>query len=160
MSIVHPVPNAIKYIESRTEKLLRFNEVRIMELLENIQYGVGYIVTTFLEGVNLDYIFPLYNEETATENLIFEIVFQSILLIIAAFYIRKLVKIMPFLFVINFDVDGDGRIPRYKPYESTEFQGELMMGVIFIASQLNLIKKVELLSERMYKYLFSVNRYN
>jgi len=35
-----------------------------------------------------------------------------------------------------------------------------MMGVIFIASQLNLIKKVELLSERMYKYLFSVNRYN
>jgi len=160
MSIIHPVPNAVKYIESRTEKLLRFNEVRIMELLENIQYGVGYIVTTFLAGVTLDYIFPLYNEETPTENLIFEIVFQSILLIIAAFYIRKLVKIMPFLFVINFDVDGDGRIPKYKPYESTEFQGELMMGVIFIASQLNLIKKVELLSERMYKYLFSVNRYN
>jgi hypothetical protein len=47
-----------------------------MELLENIQYGVGYIVTTFLAGVTLDYIFPLYNEETPTENLIFSLSFM------------------------------------------------------------------------------------
>ena len=59
---------------------------------------------------------------------------------------------------LNLDIDGDGRIPRYRPYESTEFQGELMMGVIFISSQRNLIKKVELLSDRLYKYIFNVER--
>lgn len=158
MSIVHPVPDAIDHIKSRTEKLFNFNEIRVMELLENVQYGLGYIATAFIAGISLDYLFPIYNKEKETRDLFIEIVAQCILLIIAAFYVRKIVKIMPFLFVINWDIDGDGRIPKYKPYESTEFQGELMMGVIFLSSQINLMKKVELLSERVYKYIFNVER--
>ena len=158
MSVVHPVPNAVRHIEDRASKLFNFNEIRIMELLENIQYGLGYIFTTFIAGVTLDYVFPSYDEKKETQTLFLEIVVQAILLIIAAFYVRKIVKIMPFMFVLNLDIDGDGRIPRYRPYESTEFQGELMMGVIFISSQRNLIKKVELLSDRLYKYLFNVER--
>ena len=82
-----------------------------------------------------------------------EIIFQIIALIIGAFYIRKIVKIMPFLFVINYDIDGDGRIPKYRPYQSTEFEGELMMGLVFIASQKNLLNKIDLISDRLYAYL-------
>ena len=158
--MIHPVADAMHHIEDRTTKLFNFNEVRIMELLENIQYGLGYIFVTFFAGVTLDYIFPSYDEKKETHVIFLETVVQCILLIVAAFYVRKIVKIMPFMFVLNLDTNGDGKIPRYRPYESTEFQGELMMSVIFISSQLNLMKKVDLLSSRLYKYLFNVERYN
>jgi hypothetical protein len=153
MSIVHPVPNAIEHIQDRTQKLFNFNEVRIMELLENVQYGLGYMGLAFIIGVSLDYVFPKYDEEQDTRQVILEIALQIVLLIVGAFYIRKIVKIMPFLFVINFDIDGDGRIPKYRPYESTEFEGELMMGLVFVASQRNLLNKIDLVSERLYAYL-------
>ena len=157
MSIIHPVPNAIDHIQDRTQKLLNFNEIRVMELLEIVQYGLGYMGLAFIIGVSLDYLFPRFDEEQDTHQVLIEIILQIILLLIGAFYIRKIVKIMPFLFVVNFDIDGDGRIPKYRPYESTEFEGELMMGLVFVASQRNLLNKIDLISTRLYAYLKTTN---
>lgn len=157
MSLIRPVPDAIEHIHDRASKLFNFNEVRIMELLENVQYGLGYMSLAFIIGVALDYIFPKFDNEQETHQVVMEVTLQIILLIIGAFYIRKIVKIMPFLFVIQFDIDGDGRIPKYRPYESTEFEGELMMGLVFVASQRNLLNKIDLISDRLYTYLKTTN---
>lgn len=62
MFTVKPEDHAMDHIRERTEKLLLNNEVRLMELLESIQYGVLYLVFGFALGVTLDYSFPSYNE--------------------------------------------------------------------------------------------------
>jgi hypothetical protein len=151
MFSIRPEDHALEHIRERTQKLLLRNEFRVMELLESIQYGILYLVVGFGVGVSLDYSFPSYNERIRTSTLFLEIAFQCLLLIILTFYLRKLVKIAPFLFVI--DPLGKGK-SSYKPYEIEEYGGEVMIAIVFLGAQFNLIKKLDLLSRRFYSWLY------
>ena len=151
---ISPDVNSYTYFMDRLQKLFNLNEVRIMELLEVVQYGALYLITTFIAGVSLDYLFPKYDAKKDTKRILAEVFLQSILLIISAFYVRKIVKLCPFMGVVNIDLNGDGRIPKYRPYESTEYMGEMMMSVIFISVQMNLLRKVNELSTRLYTWIY------
>lgn len=151
---ISPDVNSGAYFKSRWDKLFNMNEIRLMEIFEILQYGTLYLGFTFFAGVGLDYLFPKYDKEKATRTILAEVVLQCLLLILSAFFVRKLVKLVPFLFVVNFDLDGDGKVPFYRPYESTEYMGEMMMSVIFISVQLNLLRKVNELSARLYTWLY------
>jgi hypothetical protein len=144
-----------QHIQERIRSLFLFNEVRVMELLETVQFGIGYLVVGFLAGTILDYSFPHYKEDIRTQDLFLEVMLQGILLAITVFYVRKIVKIMPFLFVLHTDLNGDGRIDKYHPYFATEYSGEVMIAVVMLGAQFNLIKKLDLLSRRLYKWLYS-----
>ncbi len=126
-----------------------------MELLETIQFGMGYLVVGFLAGTMLDYSFPHYKEDIGTKELFFEVFLQGILLAIAVFYVRKIVKIMPFFFVLNTDINGDGKVDAYHPYLASEYSGEVMIALVMIGAQFNLIKKLDLLSRRLYRWLYN-----
>ena len=80
---------------------------------------------------------------------------EQILLAIAVFYVRKIVKIMPFMFVLQTDINGDGRVDKYHPYLASEYSGEVMIALVLIGAQFNLIKKLDLLSRRLYKWLYN-----
>ena len=151
MFSIRPADHAMEHVRTRTEKLLLNNEIRIMELLESIQYGVLYLLVGFATGVTLDYSFPNYNEQTKTSVLFMEVALQCLLLIVLTFYIRKLVKIVPFLFVIDFTGSGKSS---YKPYEASEYSGEVIIALVFLGAQFNLIKKLDLLSRRFYSWLY------
>ena len=112
MFTIRPEAHAMEHVRERTEKLLLRNEVRVMELLESIQFGVAYLVVGFGVGVGLDYSFPAYKENVRTSTLFLEICLQGLLLIISTFYLRKLVKVMPFLFMIDFTGTGTGKLSR------------------------------------------------
>jgi len=129
-----------------------------MEILESIQYGLGYLFIGFIAGALVDALFPKYDETKDTFTVFAETVIHSMLLIIVVFYVRKIVKIMPFLFVINIDTNGDGKIAKYHPYQATEYSGELMIALILVGSQLNLIKKVDLLSRRLYRVFYKEDK--
>lgn len=144
-----------QHIQERIRSLFLFNEVRVMELLETIQFGIGYLVVGFLAGTILDYSFPHYREEISTQELFLEVMLQGILLAITVFYVRKIVKIMPFLFILGSDINGDGKVDKYHPYMATEYSGEVMIAVVMLGAQFNLIKKLDLLSRRLYKWLYS-----
>ncbi len=152
MFTIRPADHAIEHVKTRTQKLLLTNEVRVMELLESIQYGVLYLVTGFALGVTLDYSFPNYNEQTKTSVLFAEVALQCLLLIVLTFYLRKIVKIVPFLFVIDFT--GSGKTS-YRPYEAAEYGGEVIIALVLLGAQFNLIKKLDLLSRRFYSWLYS-----
>jgi hypothetical protein len=152
MLSIHPADNAMEHVRVRTEKLFLNNEIRVMELLESIQYGVLYLVVGFATGVTLDYSFPNFNEQTRTSVLFTEVALQSLLLIILTFYIRKLVKIVPFLFVIDFSGSGKST---YKPYHAAEYSGEIIIALVFLGAQFNFIKKLDLLSRRFYSWLYN-----
>lgn len=152
---ISPERDYKQHIQERIRSLFLFDEIRVMELLETIQFGVGYLVVGFLAGTVLDYSFPHYKEDTSTKDLFFEVLLQGILLAIAVFYVRKIVKIMPFLFVLHTDINGDGRVGKYHPYLATEYSGEVMIALVMLGAQFNLIKKLDLLSRRLYRWLYN-----
>lgn len=149
MFTIGPEEHAMEHVRERTQKLFLGNEIRIMELLESIQYGVAYLAIGFGAGVALDYAMPSYNEDVKSSILFLEVAIQSLLLIIVTFYLRKLIKIIPFLFSINFTGSG-----KYKPYQSEEYGGEVMIALVLLGAQFNFIKKLDLLSRRFYKWLY------
>ena len=138
-----------KYIENRLDKLIRHDEVRLMELLESIQYGLGYFFVGFILGVLTDMLFPIYDPNKDELTVFTEITLQCILLIVVVFYCRKIVKLMPFLFAFT---------PKYRVHESDEYHGEIMIAVILIGVQINLIKKLDLLSKKVYKWMWKEER--
>ena len=119
----------------------------IFRMLESLQYGVLYLFFAFIGGVGLDFIFPPYTEKIKTGELFREIMGQSLLLILTVFGIRYFVKSVPIVFPYP-----SGR--NYVPYQTAEFNGEMMMGFVFLGSQLNLIRKIDLLANRLYRLYF------
>lgn len=149
MFSIGPVKDWKDYSKERLHKLFLFNDVRGMELLESIQYGVLYSFSAFFTGVTIDWAFPDFNEETKTQTLALEVILQSLIVIVAVFYLRKVVKVVPFLFAFHW-----AGASKYRPYESSEYSGEVILSLIFFATQFNLIKKLDLLSRRFYHTLF------
>jgi hypothetical protein len=138
-----------KYVENRIEKLTRHDEVRIMELLESIQYGLGYFFVGFFLGVGTDMLFPVFDPKKDEGTVFVEVILQCITLIVVVFYCRKIVKLMPFVFAFN---------SKYRVHESDEYHGEIMIAVILIGVQINLIKKLDFLSKKVYKWMWKEER--
>lgn len=160
MSILPFGPNsdANDYFQDRLGKLLRLNDVRIMELLESFQYGIGYILICFFLGVGLDFMFPKFDEKTELGQLFLEVTLQCLALIVFVFYGRKLVKVMPFLFFFNRSLFGGKGVPKYRAYESTEYEGEVVIGFVLVATQTNLLKKIDKLSRSLYEWMYGEER--
>ncbi len=146
---IGPMNDWKEYSKTRWNKLISFSDIRGMEILESLQYGLIYSFLAFMVGVSIDWVFPDFNEETKTSTLTIEVILQSLIVILAVFYLRKLVKVVPFLFIFHWPGAS-----KYRPYESTEYGGEVILSLIFFATQFNLIKKLDLLSRRYYKVLF------
>ena len=85
---------------SRVRKLFNMNSVRLNEITEIVQYVILYGIVTFYVGTWTNVIFPVFDPKKATWELMLEVLGQTIVLTIAVFYIRKLVKAVPFLFYI------------------------------------------------------------
>jgi hypothetical protein len=142
-------PGADKYMRGRWRTLTSFDDVRIMQILELIQYSFLYFFVAFATGSVLDNLFPDYDEKTPWWRVLFEVLGQGMLLIVAAFYIRKLVKLVPFAFVLK----GSN----FKPYQTSEYHGDMMIGaIVFVAVQVNLLRKINRLGLLAYKELFDI----
>jgi hypothetical protein len=107
------------------------------------------MISAFLGGVGLDFAFPHYDPKKSTEEVTKEVLLQCILLVLVVYFVRYCVKKVPLLFPIG---------GNYVPYKTPEFNGEMMMGFVFLGSQLNLIQKIDLLSTKLYNYFFEKDR--
>lgn len=146
---IGPEPGAERYFESRIEKLARFDSIRANELAELGQYAVIYTILSIIVSGALNLIFRPYNEGITTWRLAYEIIMEVVIIVVVVFYMRKLIKTVPFLFEMSWP-----GTPKYIPYLSTEFNGEIAIGIIFIGMQFRLIKKLDLLSRRLYSAFF------
>ena len=99
-------------------------------ILETVQYGLLYMIAAFIGGVTLDFIFPPFSKSIELTKLIYEIMGQCTLLVLIVYVIRYGIKHIPILFPV---ASGSG----YTPYKTNEFDGEMMMGLVFLSSQLN-----------------------
>jgi hypothetical protein len=153
-----PNKEAKKYFQDRLGKLLRINDVRIMEILESFQYGIAYIFICFFLGVGLDFLFPKFDEKTEIGQLFVEVTLQCLALILFVFYGRKLAKVMPFFFFFNQSIFGSKGVPKYDAYKSTEYEGEVVIGFVLVATQTNLLKKIDKLSRSLYAWMYGEER--
>lgn len=126
---------------------LRFDRKRLYEVLGIIQYSAIYGVTCFYIGLTIENLFPDADEKASTWKITWEVLSQCILLALTFFFVRKLVKSIPALptFFTNRKEFG------YAPYRVTEYDGEFMLGVVFVGVQLNLLSKISILAQRVLK---------
>ncbi len=110
------------------------------------------MLAAFIGGVGLDYLFPVYEPKKRLGIVVREVVAQCLLLILLVYFIRVNVKSVPLLFSLK------GAPRGYKPYSTQEFNGEMMMGFVFLGCQLNLINKIDLIADKLYKLYFKEER--
>jgi hypothetical protein len=152
LSVFTPHKKASETFQRRLASLLRFDGIRVMELLENIQYGVLYFILGFAFGTTLDSLFPEFNEKAEIGNVVLEVFAQTVIIIIAAFYIKKFAKVVPFLFVLKGSSDA------YRPYSTSEYNGNITASLALISSQLNYIKKIDLIARDLYSRAMSLEK--
>ncbi len=91
--------------------------------------------------------FPAYDNKITTWRLFGEIIIELAVLTIAVFYIRKLNQLIPFMFHISNGTSS------YKPYMTTEYQGEIALSIIFVGVQFRLVRKLALFAQRLAQIL-------
>ena len=123
-------PDWKKTVLRRFKSLTTFDNIRLMQLLENMQYGFIYAVLGFITGTGLDTLHPKFNEKEPLTDIVMEVLGQAIAMILVIFYIKKIAKLVPFLFVLNWG-------GKYTPYESYEYDGNIVIGLVLIGSQFN-----------------------
>jgi len=153
-----PERGALKTFKMRLASLFQFDEIRVMQIMENIQYGLIYFLLGFAFGTLIDSAFPQFDEKVPVENTVIQVILQAVAVIIAVFYIKKIAKLIPFMFVLNWDLDGDGHVNTYKPYRAMEYNGNITIGLVLLASQFNFIKKIDLISREIYSRYMNLDK--
>lgn len=136
------------HFEERFQSLIAADRIRFMQLFEILQYGFLYILVSFFLGSFFDTLFTAPDEKTPTEKMFLEVILQSLLFVISVFYIRKLVKLVPLA------ISAKG----FRPYETDEYSGEMIIAVVLVATQFGLLKKIDILSRRFYKDFLGLER--
>ena len=135
------------YVKKRIQKLFNVDKYRRYRLLEVVQYTILYVLITMFLAPRIDTLFPEYNEQKNYNKILFEAVLQLIVVSISIFYIRKIVKIIP---PIGLFLDKSFHIGT-----TPDFNGGIVMGLIFVHCQKHLQYKLSYLVHNLDNYLSS-----
>jgi len=135
--------------KKQLNSLLKFDSIRILKLLEMIQYSIiGFILTLLIGNIINDIFFYEYDVQTLTTiQLINYILIELIIIVILVYYIRKIVLIFPFFFMnIN---------KKYIPSKKNEASIGYIVGTGIILTQTitKLNEKITELDKRFKNYL-------
>ena len=86
------------HFEAGLKDFTRLDRVRFINIGGSIQYGILYCLVFFFIGILLHNIFPALNKSDPLFNIFLWIILQSVVIIIAAFYVEKFVEIFPGIF--------------------------------------------------------------
>ncbi len=116
-----------------------FTKAPSKQLLYNIQFNALTIIVGLLFGSIIDYFFPEYNSEKENHIILIEIIMQILIISVFIYYIPKIVHLVPYF--------GD------KDFNYTSSNVNIMLSIAFIASQVNILKKLQHLSKSLkHKY--------
>jgi hypothetical protein len=132
------------HFKAGMKDFFRVDQVRFINILGNIQYGLLYAIIFFFTGIFIEEIFPKYSPTASFKRLAVEVTLQCIVIAIAIFYARKLVESIPGIpsFFPNFFNESKLLQDGLVPYSIAEYKGETMMSIILIGTSINLLKKI------------------
>jgi hypothetical protein len=136
-------PGAYRYSKARLAELLTLDASRANELLETVQYSLLFGALGLLVGHAVNACFPRLDKAAAPSRwrVAAEALAQGALVAVLALYVRKLVHVVPMLAVVRGPSSGSAGGP-FRPYQSAEFDGDIALSVMFVASQTRLLDKV------------------
>jgi len=133
------------HFEAGVKDFARLDKVRLINIGGSIQYGILYCLVFFFIGIILHNIFPVLNKSDPLLHTFLWIILQSVVIIIAAFYVEKFVEIFPgiFSFFPKFFDMNDLLAKGFIPYGIDEYKGNMAASLILIGTQYHLLYKVE-----------------
>lgn len=135
--------------KKQLNSLLKFDSIRILKLLEMIQYSIiGFILTLFFGNIINDIFFFKYDIQKLTNfELLYNVLIELIIIVILLYYIRKIVLLIPFLFLfLN---------KKYIPSKKNEASIGYIVGIGFILNNTinRLTLKIEEIDRRFKNYI-------
>ena len=138
MNIIYMVYK--KYFEERWKRLITFDKIRLYKLLEISQYMLLYLLISIPISVILEEIFPDVDESKPTWQIMIEIILQMIMLGILVFYLLKIVKLFPFIFM---------GYKNYVEHKVFEYEGSITLSLVMLGTQKNLVSKIHIIRKRI-----------
>ena len=126
----------ISKLNTNIQDLFKINKTRANQILEIGYYGVIYTVLSYYIGHFLNDMFPKLERSKKNIDIFIEIMIQGIVTALSVFYLRKLATLIPI--PVTF-----GRI--YEKNRTQEYYGEIIIAVVFVATQTKIIEKIEYL---------------
>jgi len=127
--------------QSKIDDLFTFDNFRLTQIFEIIQFSVLYILICLIAGIYLDYIFPEPDETKSTLHIMIELSIHSIVVALAVFYIRKLCHLVPLVF----------KVKGFRDLHTREYDGEIIVAIVFFTTQKKIFQKINILHKRFLK---------
>ena len=125
-------------MKNKFSDLVNFDDYRLTQLFEIIQYSVLYIVICLITGIYLDYLFPDPDETKSTLYILLELSFHSIIVALSVFYIRKICHLVPLMF----------KTKNFREIHTREYDGEIIVAIVFFTTQKKIFEKINILHKR------------
>ena len=127
----------------KVKNLMRVDPIRGLKLLEFAQYAIVATALALIVGPIINTkLFSTSHNEKSTAILLTEIFIEMGLIGIVIYYIKKIIHLVPFVF--------QGLYHKYIPsYHNEAMIGTAIgLGLVFNQTQLNLLDKITIISER------------
>lgn len=134
-------------------KLIQFDKKTLHQLIFIFQYNILYVILAFVIGSSINYLFPNYDENKNNTTIIKEVLLQIIVLSFFIFYAQKIINCVPYIGMHY--MDGERILNFYQDnfYIPSFPIGIILFTIVLIATQNNLIDKINLLNQRyQFKY--------
>ena len=115
--------------------LVTFDDYRLTQLFEIVQFGLLYIIICLITGIYIDYLFPDPDETKSTLHILLELSFHSIIVALSVFYIRKICHLFPLMFKTN----------NFREIHTREYDGEIIVAIVFFTTQKKIFEKINIL---------------
>lgn len=122
------------YVQNRIDILTKHDNIRVLRLLEILQFTIIYVFLTMHLACYIDRMFPTLDRNKSYFRLLVEIIVHFTVLAIFIFYIQKIAKIIPPIGIFY---------PKYKIGTTSQYNGGAIIGIVLIGAQKNLLEKVK-----------------
>ena len=112
--------------------IFAFDKTQLLKLLELSQYTVVYTLLILPIGRVLNNYLPELDKSKTNIRILLEIVIQMIVIVLTMYFIRRVVKRLPFIY----------HDPDYEEGGVTEVYGELTIAFVYVVTQDHLAKKI------------------
>ena len=128
-------------MKNKFSDLITFDDYRLTQLFEIIQFSILYIIICLLIGIYLDYLFPEPDETKSSLNILIELSIHSVIVALSVFYIRKICHLVPLMF----------QVEDFREIHTREYDGEIIVAIVFFTTQKKIYQKINILHKRFLK---------
>ena len=136
-----------QHIQERIDKIKIIDKNILHKILQIIQYSILYLIVGGIFGTFINSIFSEFNPEKKTHVIIQEVVLQIILISFSVYYIRKIVKIVPYAGLFDKQNINNSYNDTIEITNSTTSVGEIMLILVLVATQQNLLTKIQYIAD-------------